>query len=160
MRVYVASSWRNEKQPKVVEALRKEGFDVYDFHNSEPDDQGFHWSEIDLKWKEWTPEQFVEALKHPLAYTAYKKDFVAMQGSDVLVLVTPCGKSTHLEAGWARGAGKRTVALLSDGEPELMYNLIDHFCTSVGGVVDTLKMIRKAYCDAMHIQDQLGGGIR
>lgn len=31
MRVYVATSWRNEFQPGVVAALREDGHEVYDF---------------------------------------------------------------------------------------------------------------------------------
>ena len=31
MRVYVASSWRNEHQPIVVSCLRDAGYQVYDF---------------------------------------------------------------------------------------------------------------------------------
>lgn len=50
-KIYVASSWRNDIQPQVVETLRKEGFEVYDFKNPEPGNNGFHWSEIDPDWK-------------------------------------------------------------------------------------------------------------
>ena len=31
MNIYVASSWRNQKQPDVVTALRENGHTVYDF---------------------------------------------------------------------------------------------------------------------------------
>lgn len=31
MKIYVASSWRNEYYPEVVQKLRDAGFDVYDF---------------------------------------------------------------------------------------------------------------------------------
>ncbi len=31
MKVYIASSWRNEYQPTVVARLREAGHDVYDF---------------------------------------------------------------------------------------------------------------------------------
>lgn len=32
-KIYVASSWRNPYQPEVVAALRKTGYEVYDFRN-------------------------------------------------------------------------------------------------------------------------------
>lgn len=32
-RIYVASSWRNNVQPLVVQTLRVAGLDVYDFKN-------------------------------------------------------------------------------------------------------------------------------
>ena len=123
MKIYVASSWRNERQPFVVEFLRGLGHEVYDFHNPTDGDTGFHWSEIDIDWKCWGPEQLVEALGHDLAVDSFNTDFDAMRWADVCVLVMPCGRSAHLEAGWFIGAGKPTAILLSDGEPELMYKL-------------------------------------
>lgn len=46
--IYVASSWRNHTQPIVVDALRNEGFEVYDFKNP-PNETGFAWKEIGLE---------------------------------------------------------------------------------------------------------------
>src|SRR5437667_8345730 len=125
MRVYVASSWRNERQPEVVAALRAADYEVYDFRHSGYHDTGFHWSEIDSHWKEWTPEQFRASLIHPIAQRGYKTDFEALRNCDACVLVMPCGRSAHLELGWAAGNGKFTGILLADGEPELMYSMVD-----------------------------------
>ena len=59
-------------------------------------------------------------------------DFAAMQRADTFVLVLPCGKSAHLELGWAVGAGKRTAVLHEDPcEPELMYRMVDHLAPSM-----------------------------
>ena len=120
-RIYVASSWRNDFQPKVVAALHFDGHQVYDFKDAD----GFHWSEIDPNWKQWTPEEFVEALQHPAARRGYLRDMTALGKCDLCVLVMPCGRSAHLEAGVAVGAEKPTAVLLSDGEPELMYRMFD-----------------------------------
>ena len=38
MKIYVASSWRNERQPDVVQALRNAGHDVYDFRHPHGED--------------------------------------------------------------------------------------------------------------------------
>lgn len=118
-RIYVASSWRNEQQPEVVRALRAAGHEVYDFKDS----GSFHWSEIDPGWQNWTADRFIANLNHPLARAGFATDFAAMLRCEFFVLVMPCGRSAHLEAGWAVGAGKTLVILLSDGEPELMYRL-------------------------------------
>jgi hypothetical protein len=125
LRIYVASSWRNERQPGVVSALRGVGHEVYDFRDPCGDgtDTGFYWSEIDLAWKEWSPAEFKEALRHPVAARSFATDWGAMQQADVGVLVMPCGRSAHLEAGYFVGAGKPLFILLSDGEPELMYRM-------------------------------------
>jgi hypothetical protein len=130
VKIYVASSWRNQLQPDVVCGLRQVGHDVYDFRNPTSDDCGFHWSEIDVDWRSWSPDAFIAGLDHPLAEKGFRADFEAMKWADACVLVLPCGRSAHLEAGWFIGAGKLTYAVLSDpGEPELMYKLLDGLFT-------------------------------
>jgi len=135
MKVYVASSWRNERQPAVVQAIRAAGHQVYDFRNPNGDDlepdQGFHWSDIDPEWQSWSPSQFVGALGHPLALAGYERDYRALESADAVVLVMPCGRSAHLELGFGIGMGKLSVILLSDGEPELMYKMVPNLVTSV-----------------------------
>ena len=69
--VYVASSWRNLLQPAVVAALRAMGLDVYDFRNPGPGEHGFSWQSIHPNWLGWTPEQWREALRHPIAQAGY-----------------------------------------------------------------------------------------
>lgn len=141
MKIYVASSWRNEKQPRVVERLREVGHEVYDFRHPEPGNDGFHWSEIDTYWEKWTPRAFRAALPHKLADCGFRDDFQAMKWADAFVLVLPCGRSAHLELGWAVGVGKKTIILLDseDFEPELMYKMVDHLCVDLGEVIEALK---------------------
>jgi hypothetical protein len=132
-RVYVASSWRNSFQPAVVTTLRAAGLEVYDFRHPEPGDDGFAWSQIDPDWLGWTPDNYVKLLDDPIAADGFGKDMAAMEWADTFVLVLPCGRSAHLELGWAAGQGKRTAIFLSeDGfEPELMYRMVDHLSTSL-----------------------------
>lgn len=139
MKIYVASSWRNEYQPIVVQALRDAGHDVYDFKNPSPGDHGFHWSRIDEGWKSWTPQDYRSNLGHPLAQDGFAKDMKALQECRACVLVLPCGRSAHLEFGWACGWGKKTLILLSDGEPELMNMMADHICVSLEEVLENLQ---------------------
>lgn len=40
MKIYLASSWRNERQPAVLAALREAGHEVYDFRNPAPRHEG------------------------------------------------------------------------------------------------------------------------
>jgi hypothetical protein len=46
-RIYLASSWRNPHQPMLVDLLRKDGHEVYDFRNP-PNLNGFAWPQIGL----------------------------------------------------------------------------------------------------------------
>jgi hypothetical protein len=138
-KIYVASSWRNQVQPEVVKALRDAGHEVYDFKNPREGDNGFHWSEIDTDWQDWTPEEYRKCLDHPIAEAGYKSDFDAMDWADVFVGVQPFGRSASLEMGWAAGHGKRTLLLLDSGEPELMVKMLDHICCDMGEVVELLN---------------------
>lgn len=143
MKIYVASSWRNEaRQQYVVQALREEGHEVYDFRNPEPGDQGFAWRQINAN-RDWLtdPEQFRDGLSHPIAERGFALDMGALRSCDACVLVLPCGRSAHLELGWAAGAGRPTIVLLDDplSEPELMYKMCAVLALSVTEVVLTLR---------------------
>ncbi len=142
MRIYVASSWRNEQQPNVVHAILEAGHEVYDFRHPSmgPGKRGlgFHWSDIDPDWKTWTPEQFREALRDPRAADGFASDLCGMEWANTFVLVMPCGRSAHLELGWAIGASKPAHILLSDGEPELMYGLATGLHTHLGELLSAL----------------------
>ena len=121
-RIYVASSWRNQYYPEVVERLRGAGHEVYDFRHPPHGGNGFRWTEIDPDALEWGFGQFAA-------------DLEALEWADTCVLVLPCGRSAHTEAGWLAGAGRRVVAYIPEMiEPELMYKLFD----AVVGTIDDL----------------------
>lgn len=142
MRIYVASSWRNEaRQQATVRALRDVGHDVYDFRNPSPGDHGFSWRQCA------TPEQLKnaarfrdEVLTHPVAQAGFRKDMQALENADATVLVLPCGRSAHLELGYAVGAKQRTIALLDDpmSEPELMYLMCSDIAVSIAEILQLL----------------------
>ena len=123
-KIYVASSWRNKYFPDVVNCLREAGHDVYDFRNPPHGGTGFHWTDIDPEAPHWTYAQYAEGLHHPIAERQFQADIDALTWADTCVLVLPCGRSAHTEAGWMAGAGKRVIAYIPEMvEPELMYKL-------------------------------------
>lgn len=126
-KIYLASSWRNPEQPRVLAKLRSAGHEVYDFRNPAPGNAGFAWSAIDQNWQAWTPEQFRHCVTDPVAIEGYTFDKAGLDWADTCVILLPCGRSAHLEAGYAIGQGKPTVFYLSPDkfEPELMYLLGD-----------------------------------
>lgn len=140
-RIYVASSWRNQRQPEVVDVLREAGHSVYDFRNPPHGQGGFAWSDIDSQWRGWTADQYrSKLLNHPVAAHGFLTDMRGMTWADTCVLVLPCGRSAHLEAGWFCGQGKRCIILTRDGEePELMALLATDICTSISEVLDALE---------------------
>lgn len=138
-KIYVASSWRNDYQQEVVKVLRCAGYDVYDFKNPHGD-TGFHWSEIDPDWQDWTPSSFIAGLNHPIAESGFNSDMTALSQCDICVLVLPCGRSAHLEAGWAAGAGKSVYILIPEKcEPELMYKMTTGVFENIGDIITALK---------------------
>lgn len=151
MKIYVASSWRNPKQPEIVQAIRVLGHEVYDFRNPHATSDrgngakgnGFHWTEIDPNWQQWTPTELREALKTPRALDGFHSDYDALNWCDVCVMVPgdTAGRSMHIELGYAAGLGKRTIILLSSGEPELMYKIADHIAVDFVELSDLLGWV-------------------
>ena len=140
MKVYVASSWRNEtRQQAVVQALREAGHDTYDFRAP---GASFAWKEVATPEQLRDPQRFRdEVLTHPLARAGFEADMGALRSAEATVLVLPCGRSAHLELGWgARNA--KSVVLLDDpvSEPELMYLACDAICVTVAEVVQVLAV--------------------
>lgn len=138
--IYVASSWRNEHYPEVVNRLREAGLNVYDFRNPPSGDPGFKWVNVDLNYMDWNPAEYRDMLQHPKAMRQFDNDIKAMEACDACVLVLPCGRSAHTEAGWFAGRGKKVLAYIPEKqEPELMYKLFDGVCCSIEELIDALK---------------------
>lgn len=142
--VYVASSWRNEDHPKVVDRLREEGIACYDFKRDEG--AQFHWSEVDPSYKEtWDGNfhRFVSMLNHSRAVEGFYSDFRAMENATAFVLVHPAGRSAHLESGWAIGRGIPTAIYFPRGidEPDLMYGMASRLTESLSDLILWLEEI-------------------
>ena len=131
MKVYVATSWKNVHQPEVVRFLRSAGHEVYDFRHPAIGNDGFQWSSIDENWHTWNARNYLLALNHVLADEGFGLDMSALYWCEACVLVLPCGRSAHLEAGWAAGAGKKLVIYIPDYDtPELMYKMAHSIVTT------------------------------
>ncbi len=131
MRIYLASSWRNQYQAEVLADLRNAGHEVYDFKNPAPGNTGFGWKQCDPELvTHLNVQRLRDALEHPAAVTGFKFDYEAMEYAECCVLLLPSGMSAHLEAGWIGGRGKPVIVCAPEiREPELMYK-----CFDVGGV--------------------------
>ena len=142
MKIYLASSWRNPLQEGIVEGLRSLGYEVYDFKHPYGDD-GFLWSRVEDSWQDWTMKEYRDALRSDYAQFGFNRDFDAMKAADVCVLLLPCGRCAHLEAGWMKGAGKKVVAHIPSferTEPELMYAMLDAIALSE---IELVKILRQ-----------------
>jgi hypothetical protein len=145
MRIYVASSWRNEiRQQETVKVLREEGHEVYDFrHPLIQTRYGFSWHSVSSDPEELKdPKRFRdEILPRPLCQQGFNLDMNALRASEVTVLVLPCGRSAHLELGWAIGAGQYTLVLLDNplSEPELMYLACTDLCINMSEIIQKIR---------------------
>lgn len=156
MKLYLASSWRNPYQPNAVEVLREAGHEVYDFrHPPGGDHLGFSWSDTiedpnAIPWTEWDVKRYLAAIEHPVAQAGFDSDFGAMHWAEGGVLLLPCGRSAHLEAGWMIGQGKPTWIVLDEAEfpspngsnPELMYKMATALVTDLGALVESIATYR------------------
>lgn len=135
MKIYLASSWRNVRQNEVVVALREQGHWVYDFKvpmfYEGIDTPGFSWCQTGCDTNDIGG--YLDSLQTEIAGDGFQRDWDAMNEADTFVLLLPCGRSAHLEMGWAIGRGKATHIVLSEDkfEPELMYKMADVIWPSI-----------------------------
>ena len=85
------------------------------------------------------PETFIEGLEHTLARKGFDSDYQALDWADAVVMVMPCGRSAHLELGYAAGQKKITVIMVTEAEPELMYKMATHLVTSTQQMLAALQ---------------------
>ena len=144
LKIYLASSWQNKEYEQVLNTLRLEGYETYDFKHPENKElSSFDWEKLNKKYNRWTCSDFKKALNHPETIKAFQKDFQAMQEADICVLLLPCGRSAHSEAGWMKGNGKKVFILdLSENpKPELMYRMYDEYLTEIMELIERIKLI-------------------
>ena len=136
-RIYVSSSWKNGTQPVLVKELRKRGHKVYDFrHPSGRNDRNV-WESVSrskgllsaYQQNMVRPDDFDILLMDKKARDRFDEHFKAMSDADTCILVLPCGRSSHAEAGYMAGAGKRVFVFDTEQyvKPELMYLMFDGY---------------------------------
>ena len=136
-KIYVASSWKNTAQPKVVEELRNRGHEVYDFRRPKNRDDHNVWLAVcdrlhlltAYTFNALTPWDFDRMLSDWVAKERFEEHRQAMSDADTCILLLPCGRSAHCEAGWMAGQGKRVIVVdtTQNACPELMYLLFDAY---------------------------------
>lgn len=144
MKLYIASSWRNKNYENVLAGLRDQGHECYDFRHPSPGNHGFSWSKVAGKYKAIDAiSDYLLWLQDPIAQQGFQLDKGALDWCEAGVLVLPCGRSAHSEAGYLAGQGKPVIVLLSpiDFEPELMYLLYHKCVTSITAVCRELSIL-------------------
>jgi len=144
-KIYIASSWKNKTWViDLAEELEKLGFEVDAFCRSSDKRYAFHWSELvdnedDLKYYD-----AIEMLADGRTKRAYREDKKWLDWANVVVMLMPCGRSSHLEAGYAVGQGKRLYIYgeFIKGEFDVMYGFADglYRTEQIGDMAEAIRM--------------------
>lgn len=128
MRIYLASSWKNQKIVlTLAERLEAEGLEVDAFCRATDKRFAFHWSEFVDDEIELLNYDAISFIGDPKVQRAFKEDKSWLDWAEVVVMVMPCGRSSHLEAGYAKGRGKLLYIYgeFPKGEFDVMYGFAD-----------------------------------
>jgi hypothetical protein len=129
VKIYLASSWKNQRMVlALADILEPRGFLVDAFCRKAGDRKvSFHWSEMvddEIELQKYDAISFLDDGRVKAAFTEDKK---WLDWADAVIMVMPCGRSSHLEGGYAKGQGK-LLYLFGDfpkGELDVMYRFAD-----------------------------------
>ena len=136
-RIYISSSWKNVEQQPLVKELRERGHQVYDFIHPNGEKEENVWISV-CKAQGLSffydnnclnGESFKKMLSHENAVKRFHNHFNAMRDADTCILLLPCNRSAHAEAGYMAGMGKRVFVMDTSkvATPELMYLMFDDY---------------------------------
>lgn len=128
MKIYMASSWKNAETVRALAgSLEYEGFEVDAFCRATDERYSFHWSEFVDTEEELLKYDAVSFLGDPRVQRAFNEDRHWLDWADTVIMVMPCGRSSHLEAGYGKGQGKRLYIYgdFQKGEFDVMYGFAD-----------------------------------
>ncbi len=137
MKVYLIGSLRNPRIPAIARELRSVGLHVFDDWYAAGPEADDCWQ----KYEQAKGNAFPLALYGQAANHVFEFDRDHLLSSDVVILVTPAGKSAHMELGWALGKGKKGYVLLDAPVDrwDVMYKFATGVFTTITDMVRTLR---------------------
>ena len=140
-RFYVAGEWSNPAGRHLVSTLRHAGQVVF---HSDDLDEAYTWmrshgpSAVELAG----PREFVVRTRNRDVAGRARVETVALEESDVFVLIVPAPRSADALFGWALAQQLPTIVLhTGPTEPELMYSLADRVITDLNEFDDAIESI-------------------
>lgn len=140
MKIYLASSWKNEHLVRsMANYLTVLGHEVDDFTNDSNGRFTFSFNQIpnveELDAK--------SVLNNPLVQRAYQEDKKWLDWSEIVIMILPCGKSAHLEAGYIKGSGKKLIIYsftdFPKGEFDVMYGFANLITNDIKEIEEFLE---------------------
>lgn len=149
-RIYISSSWNNKIHTYLVMLLRQQGHKVYDFKNLNNNQDGHSIIEDIIKslrlesaYKQGilSPEDNDKILSDKKVVKCYSEHLKAIQDADTCILLLPCGKSSHIEAGYLAGIGKRVFVYDTNTHvsPELMYLTLNGYFHNIDDLINAIN---------------------
>lgn len=155
-KIYISSSWRNEDHQKLVTLLREKGHKVYDFQHPEGRNDQNVWESVSAKLLLSTAyhqgilrgADYERMLLEKEVRDRFGDHFKAMNDADTCILLLPCERSSHVEAGYMAGAGKRVFVYDTSVhvKPELMYLIFDGYFYEKDDLLEALKVPIPGVC--------------
>lgn len=144
MKIYIASSWNNTGLAKGTgRVLRAKGHDVDIFCDESSGRYVFYWFDLlapDQSIKDLNALSF---LRNGKSQKAFREDKKWLDWCECVVMVLPCGNSAHLEAGYAKGQGKKLIiyapAGFQAGEFDVMYGFADLITDKFDHIIEALE---------------------
>jgi hypothetical protein len=136
MKIYIASSWKNQKEClEIAQTLRQDGHKVDCFCDESTGRFVFHSSELFKKEEGKEEDQLknldaITFLAEEKTQKAFREDVNGLDWADAVLLVLPAGNSAHLEAGYKKGQGGHLFIYgpFPKGYFDVMYGFADGLC--------------------------------
>lgn len=133
--VYIAGSLRN--RDRIIEVslgFNRAGFETFSNWSATHPDTDDYWRD----YHQAHGRNMIEALKQPDSLNTFYFDERNIRASRAFVLVTPAGKSGHLELGFALGRNIPGYILMEDPNPErwdVMYSFANGVFEHTGDLI-------------------------
>ena len=127
MKIYLASSWKMKQAVSLMAVILKDAGHEVDSFCSDDGRKSFDWDELTEIMEEEGIDisklDAIEMMNHWRVREAFREDKKYIDWADVLIMIMPCGRSSHLEAGYAVGKGKKMYIIggFEKGEFDVMY---------------------------------------
>lgn len=135
MRIYIASSWRNQHAVEMLtDRLREQGHEVISFVEAAVEVEGRDGLRFDVE--DWIASED--------GRRKFEYDTGAATTSDLVVYIGPSGTDAWAEVGAAWGAGVPIVGLWAKGEPAgLMRRMISYWCVDYHALLQAVKVYER-----------------
>ena len=134
MRIYIASSWKNQHAVELLtDQLRDRGCEVVSWvENNYGEDHGPDAGDFE-KW-----------VTSPAAMRAFEFDTQGAMTASLVVYIGPAGTDAWAEVGAAYGRGVPIIGLWAKGEPSgLMRHMMHGWCRRAPELLNEIEMLLK-----------------